>query len=211
MSGITAGRKLSRGSRRVAALHKNHRPTAEQGGAPGKDLMFAKFLKNLVDTLVGTLKKSLTFKGRASKKEFWLYLLFAVVVMLIGGALYCLAAGSVLGTIIGIIVALVWLALLVCYISLSVRRLHDLGLSGFWLWYLNPVGLPVIYMVYLLDLDRACNQVVEKIQKTGSVWLGWILAWLFWPIGASFTLLLLFLYDGKKEENEFGPNPCCAD
>ena len=118
-----------------------------------------------------------------------------------------LTAGSILGNIILGIIAILYLAITVCYISLSVRRLHDLGLSGFWLWYLNPFGLPVVYMVYLLDLDSACNQVVEKIQKTGSTWLGWILAWLFWPVGAAATLFLLFLYNGKREDNEFGPNP----
>lgn len=169
--------------------------------------MIAKFFADIWNTLFGTFKKSLTFQGRATKKEFWLYVLFMVVVVIVFGLLTALTAGSVLGYIVLGIAAIVYLAMIVCYISLSVRRLHDLGLSGFWLWYLNPIGLPVIYMVYLLDLDSACNRVVEKIQKTGSVWLGWILAWLFWPVGATATLLLLFLYKGKQEDNEFGPNP----
>ena len=47
--------------------------------------------------------------------------------------------------------------------AVSVRRLHDLGMSGFWIMYLNILGLPVIYLVYLLDLDSSCNRVVEKI------------------------------------------------
>ena len=161
----------------------------------------------MIDSLIGTLKKSLTFKGRSTKCDFWTFILFALVVDIVLGILVVLTAGSIAGNIFMVIFALVNLALLVPYISVSVRRLHDLGLSGFWLWYLNPVGLPVIYMVYLLDLDKASNKVIEKIQNTGSVWLGWILTWLFWPVGAGFTLFLLFLYDGKKEDNEFGPNP----
>jgi len=161
----------------------------------------------MISSLVDTLKKTLTFKGRATKADFWIFMLFVFVFGIVASLLIVLTGGSALGNIVLVILGLLYLALIVCYISVSVRRLHDLGLSGFWLWYLNPFGLPVIYMVYLLDLDRASNRVIEKIQATGSVWLGWILTWLFWPIGATITLFLLFLYDGKKEDNEFGPNP----
>ena len=161
----------------------------------------------MINTLIETLKKTLSFKGRATKGEFWLFVLFVFLVSIVCSVLLALTAGSILWNINLGIIAILYLAITVCYISLSVRRLHDLGLSGFWLWYLNPFGLPVVYMVYLLDLDSACNQVVEKIQKTGSTWLGWILAWLFWPVGAAATLFLLFLYNGKREDNEFGPNP----
>lgn len=167
-------------------------------------------LSNMGKTLVGTLMKTVSFKGRASKGEFWLYILFMVLVAILSALLLMLTEGSVLGNILAGAIAIVFLALFVCYISVSVRRLHDLGFSGFWLWYLNPAGLPIVFMVYLLDLDTACNKVVEKILKIGSIF-GWILTWLFWPIGAPCALALLFLYDGKKEENEFGPAPsCCA-
>ena len=161
----------------------------------------------LIDSLIGTLKKSVTFKGRATKQEFWIFVLFEFVVNFVLLGLTALTIGSVAGNILLGLTLLVDLVLLVPYVSVSVRRLHDLNLAGFWLWYLNPIGLPVIFMVYLLDLDKASNLVIDKIQKIGSVWLGWILTWLFWPIGAGFTLFLLFLYDGKKEDNDFGPNP----
>lgn len=165
----------------------------------------------LIDSLINTLKKSVTFKGRAAKSEFWIFILFWFVVNIVLVGLTLLTAGSIAGKILGVLTILVNLAFLVPYISVSVRRLHDLNLSGFWLWYLNPVGLPVIFMVYLLDLDKASNLVIDKIQKVGSVWLGWILTGLFWPIGALFTLFLLFLYDGKKADNDFGPSPCAEE
>ena len=163
--------------------------------------------KKMISSLVDTLKKTVTFKGRATKADFWIFMLAVFLFTIVAALLIGLTAGSVLGKILFAIFAIIYLAIFVCYISVSVRRLHDLGLSGFWLWYLNPFGLPVIYMVYLLDLDQASNRLIGKIQGIGSVWLGWILTWLFWPIGASITLFLLFLYDGKKEDNEFGPNP----
>ena len=103
---------------------------------------------------------------------------------------------------------LVIVAELLIYLSLTVRRLHDLSLSGFWLLYLNPVlGLPLIYIVYLLGIDTSCERFIENIKKVGSPWLGWILLWLLWPLGVCGTMFLLCLSAGKKEANEFGENP----
>ena len=172
--------------------------------------MFAAIVKDIVQTIVSTLKKSFSFKGRATRKEFWLFWLFTFIVHLLLGVVALLLAGSVLGTIWGILSLIVCIALLFPYISVAVRRFHDLGLSGFWFWYLNPFGLPVIFVVYLLGLDKIADRIVEKIQNVGSPWLGWILTWLFWPCGATVALILLFLYAGKKEDNEFGPNPYIA-
>lgn len=163
----------------------------------------------VVDSIVSTLKKSFSFAGRASRAEFWLFTVAYYVLAIILCLLEGLFAGSAFGTIWGILSLIVLVALLVPFVSVSVRRLHDLGLSGFWLWYLNPFGLPVIYVVYLLDLDQACNKLIEKISKVGSAWLGWILTIMFYPIGATVSLFLLFLYKGKPEDNEFGPCPQC--
>ena len=164
----------------------------------------------IINSIVNTLKKCITFEGRANRFEFWMFFLFYVVVLLILGGIGCLVDGSKLGTVWGILSAIVLIVLLVPFISVSVRRLHDLDLSGFWLWYLNPCGLPVIFVVYLLDLDPACNKLIEKIQKIGSPWLGWILTVILYPAGALATLFLLFLYKGKPEPNTFGPAPCCC-
>ena len=168
--------------------------------------MIGKFFESINETV----KKTFSFKGRATKKEFWCFFLFSVIVYILTILLLALILGAqstFLNILALVVFGIIWLGITICSISLSVRRLHDLGLSGFWLWYLSPFGLPVVYMVYLLDLDSACERVVGKIHKIGYGWLGWLLAWLFWPCGASLTLFLLFLYDGKKEDNEFGPNP----
>ena len=176
------------------------------------------FFTKMVSSVVDTLKKTLCFKGRATKLDFWSFVLFCLLVdivfVVLEGAASWLSAKiemsfpSILVIALFVVVAI---PLLLCLISLSVRRLHDLSLSGFWLFYLNPTGLPVIFLVYLLDLDPSGNRIVEKIGKVGSPWLGWILTLLFWPLGAGISLLILFLYDGKDEENEFGPSPYQVD
>lgn len=163
----------------------------------------------MIESIKQALLKTFSFQGRATRREYWGLVLFAAIVNLIlwGITAGAFAIHAVLGYIFAIPALIVMIGLIISNISAGVRRLHDLGLSGFWFWYLNPFGLPVIYVVYLLNLDEASNLIIEKIQKIGSAWLGWILTFLFWPVGASAAVLLLFLYAGKKADNEFGPNP----
>lgn len=181
--------------------------------------MFANLLKSTLAALkdaglllLQTLKKSFSFQGRATRKEFWL---FVVADLLLTFLLFLLTSlmGRINDTVCEIflyITLAVFVLLLIPFVSVAVRRLHDVGLSGFWFWYLNPVGLAVVFVVYLLELDKVAERIVNKVQGVGSPWLGWILTWLFWPCGATAALILLFLYAGKKEDNEFGPNPYIA-
>lgn len=166
----------------------------------------------IIQSLTATVKKAFDYKGRASRCEFWTYAIAAWVVnlaMLIVIAIFS-AIAEVLGMILAAPCAVIMIAMLVVGISLSVRRLHDVGLSGFWLLYLSPYGLPVVYVAYLLGLDSTCDKLIEKNNKIGSCWLGWILTILAWAVGASAVLFLIFLYPGKAEANEFGENPCSA-
>ena len=168
---------------------------------------------NIVEAFMNAIKKSFTFAGRANRLEFWTYYIAYLLVMLAISGISAVLAGvaEALGMIMGGIAFIVTIAGIIPLISVSVRRLHDLGLSGFWLWYLNPFGLPIIFIVYLLDLDNASNLFIEKISKVGSPWLGWILTVLFFPMGAPLSLMLLSLYKGKREENQFGPSTEAAE
>lgn len=164
-------------------------------------------INNIIHDIRQGLKKAFSFSGRATRREFWTFYCFVVLVTIILFAIQILVEGSIAGTLFRVIQVLVSIVLLIPLISVAVRRLHDVNLSGFWIWYLTSFGLPIVYMAYILDLDPACNVLVEKIQKTGSSWLGWILTILFWGIGAPITLFLIFLYAGKKESNTFGTSP----
>ncbi len=97
--------------------------------------------------------------------------------------------------------------LLISIISASVRRLHDLGLSGFWMWYMSCFGLPVLFVVSFLNLDDSCNMVLDRFVKCCNSWVAWLILPLFWLIGTPIVLFLLFLYKGRNEENRFGPSP----
>ena len=166
-------------------------------------------IKNYIDSILKTLKHTFSFAGRAARMEFWSYVITSYLIIfllsLIGAGLSAIA--GVLGAIWMGLTAIIAIALFIPSISLTVRRLHDVNLSGFWLWYMNSFGLPVVYMVYLLDLDHSVNNIIEKIKNIGSIWLGWIITILCWTVGAPITLFLLFLYKGTAGENNYGPDP----
>jgi uncharacterized membrane protein YhaH (DUF805 family) len=84
------------------------------------------------------------FSGRARRSEFWYFHLISFVISIIL-SLIDLAIGyriDIIGTLYSIIVLIPGLAV-------SVRRLHDVGKSG---WYYLLVLLPVIGWIWLLIL-----------------------------------------------------------
>ncbi|WP_159522241.1 DUF805 domain-containing protein [Sunxiuqinia indica] len=96
------------------------------------------------------LKQYADFKGRASRTEYWMFILFNLIF-----ATVALILDNVLGLAfgksgIGILYSIFVLALLVPSVALSVRRMHDINKTGL----MVLVGLiPVVgtlYLIYLL-------------------------------------------------------------
>ena len=67
------------------------------------------------------------FNGRSGRAEYWWFFLFQILVSVVLNLL-----GTVAG-IFAIIAALVSLALLIPGIAVGIRRMHDIGKSGWWL------------------------------------------------------------------------------
>jgi uncharacterized membrane protein YhaH (DUF805 family) len=69
------------------------------------------------------------FSGRATRSEFWYWVLFAVLASIAAGlidiALFGLEGSSAIESLVG-------LALFLPGLAVSVRRLHDLDRSGWW-------------------------------------------------------------------------------
>ncbi|WP_411343743.1 DUF805 domain-containing protein [Paenibacillus sp. WLX1005] len=99
------------------------------------------------------LKHYATFTGRASRTEFWMFALFNALF-----AIACLIIDNILGTE-RILYAVYMLAVLVPTIAVSVRRLHDIGRTGWW-YLLNfvPFGAFVILVFDCLPSEPADNQ-----------------------------------------------------
>lgn len=94
------------------------------------------------------LQNYAVFTGRARRKEYWMFLLVNVVVSiflsLIDSAMFRTPVEGV-GPLYGIYV----LAVLIPSIAVTIRRLHDIGKSG---WYLLIGFIPLIGGIWLLVL-----------------------------------------------------------
>lgn len=88
------------------------------------------------------LKKYAEFGGRARRKEFWMFFLFSMLIM---GALSYIE--RMVRDSAGVISGIYSLAVILPSLSVSVRRLHDTGRSGWWL--LIPI-LPLIGFIVLI-------------------------------------------------------------
>lgn len=98
---------------------------------------------------ITAIKNYANFKGRARRKEYWMFILFNYLF-----GLACSLADGLLGLQIplegkalGIFGAVYGLFVLIPSFSVSVRRLHDIDKSG---WWLLLSLLPVIGWVWLL-------------------------------------------------------------
>ncbi|MDE7388345.1 MAG: DUF805 domain-containing protein [Muribaculaceae bacterium] len=98
------------------------------------------------------------FSGRASVSEYWWFALFNFI---LGMALTCVFGSGTLGTSVSGVVSL---ALLLPGLGLAVRRLHDIGRSGWWLFLcLIPLVGAVILIVWF------CKASQPEINQYGPV------------------------------------------
>ena len=111
-----------------------------------------------MSTLIRCMKKYACFSGRATRSEYWIFYLFTILITnlpaLIG--LIMMMAGSAeqneaitgTGMMFIVIAVLLTFALLLPNLAVSVRRLHDIGESGTYLFMgLIPLAGPIILLV----------------------------------------------------------------
>jgi len=84
-----------------------------------------------VDAVRTCFEKYATFAGRASRPVYWYFVLFNLLVSVIGSIVEEVSGG--LGAILTFVYALVALILILPTLAVGARRLHDIGRSGWWL------------------------------------------------------------------------------
>jgi uncharacterized membrane protein YhaH (DUF805 family) len=102
-------------------------------------------------------KKYADFSGRATRTQYWMYILIASIIYLV-----LAVVDALLGTFIFAVIYN--LGILIPSISIAARRLHDTDRTGWW-------------------------QLILFIPLIGSI------------------ILLVFLVQDSREDNEYGPNP----
>ncbi|REF25795.1 uncharacterized membrane protein YhaH (DUF805 family) [Xenorhabdus cabanillasii] len=94
------------------------------------------------------------FSGRASRKEYWMFYLFNIIIFFA----ICIL-GAIIGNTIGSIVMLIYaLVAFIPFLAVTVRRLHDTNRSGWWfLLVFVPIGGIVVFIFTLLEGTEGSN------------------------------------------------------
>ena len=108
---------------------------------------------------LNVLNNYATFSGRARRSEYWFFALFNMIFVIVAMIL-----DNILGTTFdlgfgisyGYIYLIYTLAILIPGLAVVVRRLHDVGKSG-WMYFI--VLIPIVGIIWLLVLLCTDSQV----------------------------------------------------
>jgi uncharacterized membrane protein YhaH (DUF805 family) len=98
---------------------------------------------------VNVLRQYAVFNGRAGRKEYWMFILFNLIVAMLALILDNILGMAFSGFKFGVIYVAFILAVLIPSIAVAVRRLHDIGKSG---WMVTVSLIPVVGAIWLLIL-----------------------------------------------------------
>jgi len=127
-------------------------------------------------------KKYFDFTGRASRSEFWYFLLFAFLLLF--------GAGILLGIFMpnnqsldGVVSLFIYLPLLVPMIAVTARRIHDFGMSG----WMQCIFLPGYIAAEMMGYNNAA-------------------AWIIY-IGTTIVFAIYLSQKPDNKKNKFGAPP----
>lgn len=110
---------------------------------------------NIKDAVILFFKNYVNFSARSTRSEFWWW---ELVNLIISGVLYAITAA----TEISIFQSLWGLAVLIPGLALSIRRMHDIGKSGWWiLTSLIPIAGIFIYLYLCAKASDGPNEYGE--------------------------------------------------
>lgn len=95
------------------------------------------------------LKQYADFSGRARRKEYWMFVLFNMIFAIVATILDNVLGIAMEGIGYGPLYGLYALAMLIPGLAVAVRRLHDVGKSG---WMILIALIPLIGSIWLLVL-----------------------------------------------------------
>ena len=107
---------------------------------------------------LAVLKKYAEFNGRARRKEYWMFTLFNFIFLIVALILDNLLGTAITGVGYGFFYILYALAVLIPGLAVCVRRLHDVGKSG-WMFFI--ILIPIaggIWMLILMVTDSIAGE-----------------------------------------------------
>ena len=156
---------------------------------------------NFIESVTTCLIKSFTFSGRASRSEYWWFVLFNIIFT--KGADLIVKTMSLSEWNTEILSLLISLSLLPAAFSVSVRRLHDVNRSGWWIW------TPMISVILILSVYISSFGIFVEIRHLIVLYYFSIWSWLEFVIIIIGIIPHLYwsIKRGTDGKNDYGNSP----
>ena len=110
-------------------------------------------------------KKYATFEGRAQRSEFWYFCLFCLLVGIVTLYIDISVLGYSVEEEYTPLNTIAYLAVFLPSISVTARRLHDIGKSGWWmLLALTGIGIILLIIWYATEGEKKKNRFGNPIK-----------------------------------------------
>jgi uncharacterized membrane protein YhaH (DUF805 family) len=150
------------------------------------------------------LKRYAEFSGRSRRMEFWMWILFQLLLSLLFVILLVASVG--MGALTGdptqimagvggaLVIYALWLLLSLAFfipnLAVTIRRLHDSNRSGHWVWLFWGPYLAMLAMALAGAGSEASGGILSLVCLAGGL-----------------ALLVLMFFEGTKGANRYGPDP----
>jgi uncharacterized membrane protein YhaH (DUF805 family) len=116
---------------------------------------------------LSVLENYTQFSGRARRKEYWMFIFVNTIIFVVLGILGYFVSGQIMA----IIDAVYGLLMLIPSLAVIVRRLHDIGKSGWWILIaLVPfIGAIVLLIFAVMDSQPGQNQYGSNPKEVAGV------------------------------------------
>ncbi len=174
------------------------------------------------------LVKYAEFNGRSRRSEFWLWILFRFIVNSVLGTGMLAFVGPIMMTAhdhpeifisryftVLPIFSLISLALLIPTLAVSVRRLHDINRTGWWLLMpivVSIVGMIVFGVIFGVSLVQMIGHGDNIPDAEGLAFVlkfigAFLMCFALPVLIAEIVLLVFFVTEGNRAPNRFGADP----
>jgi uncharacterized membrane protein YhaH (DUF805 family) len=171
---------------------------------------------NMQQSIMSGYRKFFTRSGRAPRSEYWyfflFYLLLNIAVQLLGIHVRTHDHSGIPSILLSIVAMGFWLAALITVVPMlmvTVRRVHDIGRTGWWVGvsFINGLLLDgaLGYAIFRATIMHNTQNLQAGLPSGGMAIVLGILGLI--GIALGLTILTFTILPGSPGENRYGPNP----
>jgi uncharacterized membrane protein YhaH (DUF805 family) len=144
-----------------------------------------------MEEYIKVIKNFANFRGRASRREFWMFILIniiiSIILSIIDSALGLkIGSGAMQQGILGLLYSLF---IFIPNLAVTIRRLHDINKSGWWL--AGFYAAIIVLSVLLVNMQSIIFSLIM--------------------LGLAIYFIVLLATPGDTGANEYGPDPYGSD